>query len=358
MGADDALVAVLADKFAEYRPHADAERGWRLYLGSEGAGAGRAAGVRAGRGGGGDCEGGRGVAGNGRWTGWGVLACGAEPLPGRSRRPGAGRPEAGKAQPGLREAFLQVVEEGTRGYLMTEITWRSLAAAGHRGPGCQGEGFLREGRGRAADARGGLQPAVAGEGAGGQAAPWDWDAQFRHSAAKDRGVQGSRGARDQRGHQEEGAARHAYWDGQTWRPKGDPVKVRDHDFPMEPSWGTRPRMGSMTLPRTGGSCRWVGTSCDTGAFRGERAAPVVAAGRRRPLPARHPAAGHLAIPAAPTAPAARCGKTSWPCSRRRPGCGSRCAHFPPATSKWNKIEHRMFCHVTRTWRGRPSDDRR
>ena len=28
-------------------------------------------------------------------------------------------------------------------------------------------------------------------------------------------------------------------------------------------------------------------------------------------------------------------------------------HFPPATSKWNKIEHRMFCHVTRTWRGRP-----
>ncbi len=28
-------------------------------------------------------------------------------------------------------------------------------------------------------------------------------------------------------------------------------------------------------------------------------------------------------------------------------------HFPPATSKWNRIEHRMFCHVTRTWRGRP-----
>ena len=30
-----------------------------------------------------------------------------------------------------------------------------------------------------------------------------------------------------------------------------------------------------------------------------------------------------------------------------------CGHFPPGTSKWNKIEHRMFCHITENWRGRP-----
>jgi hypothetical protein len=29
------------------------------------------------------------------------------------------------------------------------------------------------------------------------------------------------------------------------------------------------------------------------------------------------------------------------------------SHLPPGTSKWNKIEHRMFCHITRNWRGRP-----
>ncbi len=29
------------------------------------------------------------------------------------------------------------------------------------------------------------------------------------------------------------------------------------------------------------------------------------------------------------------------------------SHFPPGTSKWNKIEHRMFCHITENWRGRP-----
>ena len=28
-------------------------------------------------------------------------------------------------------------------------------------------------------------------------------------------------------------------------------------------------------------------------------------------------------------------------------------HFPPGTSKWNKIEHRMFCHITKNWRGKP-----
>ena len=29
------------------------------------------------------------------------------------------------------------------------------------------------------------------------------------------------------------------------------------------------------------------------------------------------------------------------------------SHFPPGTSKWNKIEHRLFCHITRNWRGQP-----
>ena len=31
----------------------------------------------------------------------------------------------------------------------------------------------------------------------------------------------------------------------------------------------------------------------------------------------------------------------------------RVHHYPPGTSKWNKIEHRLFCHITQNWRGRP-----
>ena len=35
------------------------------------------------------------------------------------------------------------------------------------------------------------------------------------------------------------------------------------------------------------------------------------------------------------------------------GLQIRVCHFPPGTSKWNKIEHRLFCHISQTWRGRP-----
>ncbi len=40
------------------------------------------------------------------------------------------------------------------------------------------------------------------------------------------------------------------------------------------------------------------------------------------------------------------------CKQTEPLLISVC-HLPPGTSKWNKIEHRMFCHITRNWRGRP-----
>ena len=39
------------------------------------------------------------------------------------------------------------------------------------------------------------------------------------------------------------------------------------------------------------------------------------------------------------------------------GLALRVHHYPPGTSKWNKIEHRLFCHITQNWRGRPLTDR-
>ena len=97
MGTGGAAVVVLAGKYAELRPHLD-ERGWRLYLGSEarayaaGEGCGLAAAVAV------VAE----AAGVSRATvmaGAGELAEGAEPMPGRARRPGAGRR---KAEEGIR----------------------------------------------------------------------------------------------------------------------------------------------------------------------------------------------------------------------------------------------------------------
>jgi hypothetical protein len=40
----------------------------------------------------------------------------------------------------------------------------------------------------------------------------------------------------------------------------------------------------------------------------------------------------------------------------RTGLTISVSHFPPGTSKWNKIEHRLFCHITENWRGRPLTD--
>ena len=45
---------------------------------------------------------------------------------------------------------------------------------------------------------------------------------------------------------------------------------------------------------------------------------------------------------------------SWP---TQTGLVIRVHHYPPGTSKWNKIEHRLFCHITQNWRGRPLANR-
>ena len=79
---------------------------------------------------------------------------------------------------------------------------------------------------------------------------------------------------------------------------------------------------------------------------------MVAAGGRCPLPARHPAAGHLRFRRLQQRPC-RLWKDELAALAAQTGLRIEVCRFPPATSKWNRIEHRMFCHVTRTWRGRP-----
>ena len=57
--------------------------------------------------------------------------------------------------------------------------------------------------------------------------------------------------------------------------------------------------------------------------------------------------------AGPTGTAPGRGKPSWPHLPWTPGLSVTVCHFPPGTSKWNKIEHRLFSHITLNWRGRP-----
>jgi hypothetical protein len=113
MGSGDSAVAVLAGKFAEIGPHLG-ERAWRLYLGSEarayaaGQGCGLAAAVAV-------VAAAAGVSRATVAAGAGELAEGAEPMPGRARRAGAGRKKLEGTDPGLRPALTELVEAATRG---------------------------------------------------------------------------------------------------------------------------------------------------------------------------------------------------------------------------------------------------
>ncbi|MGH8569264.1 MAG: ISAzo13 family transposase [Gammaproteobacteria bacterium] len=138
--------------------------------------------------------------------------------------------------------------------------------------------------------------------------------------------------------------------GREWQPKGTAEKVRTHDFP-DKNLGKVAPYGVYDIAKNQG---WVsvGTDHDTPAF-------AVATIRQwwrqmgRPL---YPKAGQLLV-------TADCGGSNghrprlWKLELQRLAdeidLQITVCHFPPGTSKWNKIEHRMFCHITRNWRGRP-----
>jgi Rhodopirellula transposase DDE domain len=347
MGADEAVVAVLADKYAELRPHLD-ERAWRLYLGSEarayaaGAGCGLAAAAAV-------VAGAAGVSRATVTAGAGELAEGTEPVPGRSRRPGAGPKKAEEKQPGLREALRELAEAATRGDPMAEVTWCSLSLRdlerqmAARGFGCKKDAIARMLR------AGGYSLQGMAKVLEGRQHP-DRDARFRHINAQiaEFGDAGDPVVSVDARKKELIGPYHR--DGRSWRPGGDPVRVRDHDF-MDRETGRIVPYGIYDIAANRGFVP-VGTSHDTAAF-------AVAALRlwwRREGALRYSGARRLLVVCdAGGSNSARCHlwKDQLALLAAETGLEVTVCHFPPGTSKWNKIEHRLFCHITRTWRARP-----
>jgi hypothetical protein len=138
--------------------------------------------------------------------------------------------------------------------------------------------------------------------------------------------------------------------GQEWHPQGKPQKVRVHDF-MDPELGKVAPYGVYDIQANQG---WVsvGIDHDTAEF----AAATI--GRwwhemGRPL---YPKATRLLITAdggGSNGYRIRLWKLALQRLAQETGLEISVCHFPPRTSKWNKIEHRMFCHITQNWRGRP-----
>jgi hypothetical protein len=342
MAVSGDAVAGLAAKFAVMRKVAD-ERTWRVYLGSEARALGR---------------GGIAVVARAAGVSETTVAAGVSEIeagelealpPGRSRRAGGGRKRLEDKDPGLRPALQGLAEAATRGDPMAEITWCSLSLRDIErqmillGFRCgkdaiarmmREDGYSLQGMSRTIEGR--QHP--------------DRDAQFRRinamiaefRAAGEPAVSVDAKKKEQLGPY--------HRDGRSWRPKGDPVKVRDHDFPDQELGKITP-YGVYDIAANRGFVS-VGTSCDTAAF----AVNALRLWWQAEGSLRYPGATRLLVTCdagGSNSCTGRLWKHELAVLAEETGLEITVCHFPPGTSKWNKIEHRLFCHITRTWRARP-----
>jgi hypothetical protein len=339
MGVMEVTREMLAAKFEAIFPHLD-ERQRRLLMGAEARALGRggirlvarAAGVRE------------------ATVSLGVdeLDSGAGPL-GRARRPGGGRKRAADLDPGLRPALLALVEPDERGDPMSPLRWTTkstrvlaaeLTAQGHKVGAdtvadlLRSEGFSLQGNAKTIE---------------GKQHP-DRDAQFRYVNEQVKAHQDAGDpviSVDTKKKELVGQFANA---GREWRPKGQPVATRTHDFPGD-SAGKAIPYGVYDVTADAG---WVsvGTDHDTAAF----AVESIRSWWKAAGSSDYPVARRLLITAdagGSNGYRTRAWKAELAALAVETGLEITCCHFPPGTSKWNKVEHRLFSHITMNWRGRP-----
>jgi len=138
--------------------------------------------------------------------------------------------------------------------------------------------------------------------------------------------------------------------GSTWRPQGCPVEVSTHDF-LDPDNGRAAPYGIYDLVNNVGFVN-LGLSADTSAFAVESIRRWwLTMGRER-----YPEATKLLITAdggGSNGSRVRLWKTELQRLADETKLEISVCHFPPGTSKWNKIEHRMFSYISQNWRGKP-----
>jgi len=271
------------------------------------------------------------------------------PPPGRVRRPGGGRKRLAETDPGLLPALEELITSSSRGDPQSPLVWTTrsvkhlageLAAAGHpcSPSSCwrvlRRAGYTLQSNSRAAEGR--QHP--------------ERDAQFRYIAAqakehRDAGqpvISVDAKKREQVGNYGQ--------DGREWAPQGDPVVVRCHDFPGKDGKHAIP-YGVYDEDANAGFVN-VGTDGNTAALA------VESVRRWWQLVGKdaYPDATRLLV----TADAGgsdgyknRAWKAGLAELARQTGLDITVCHFPPGTSKWNTIEHRLFCQITLAWRGRP-----
>jgi transposase len=277
------------------------------------------------------------------------LKTGSPKLGTRQRNPGAGRRARETELPSLLAALERLVEPATRGDPMSPLRWtckstRTLAEELHR----QGfsishakVGQLLRRRGYSLQANRKMRE--------GKQHP-DRNAQFEHINRRVLGCQRREQPAisvDTKKKEVLGNRKNA---GRTYRRKGKPVEVDMHDFPDD-KLGKAIPYGVYDL-QTNEAWVSVGIDHDTAAF----AVASIEQWWKRMGRKRYANARRLLITGdsgGSNGHRNRLWKTELQRLADRTGLILEVCHFPPGTSKWNKIEHRLFCHITRNWQGVP-----
>lgn len=137
--------------------------------------------------------------------------------------------------------------------------------------------------------------------------------------------------------------------GREWRPQGQPEEVKVYDF-IDPLLGKAIPYGVYDIAGNEG---WVSVGCDHDTS--EFAVESIRRWWRKMGSPRYPQARRLLITAdGGGSNSSRCHLWKWCLAQlsAETSLPISVCHFPPATSKWNKIEHRLFCHITQNWRGK------
>jgi DDE family transposase len=183
----------------------------------------------------------------------------------------------------------------------------------------------------------------------------DRDAQFRYIARRVRAAQGRQQPTisvDTKKKELVGDFKNV---GRTWRPAKSPQRVRVHDFLIKtPAGGKAIPYGIYDLHRNEG---WVsvGIDHDTATFAVQS---IRRWWQQMGRPAYREAQSLLITADAGGSNGARLRLWKWELQQfaNRTGLALTVCHFPPGTSKWNKIEHRLFSHIAMNWRGTPLVD--
>ena len=268
---------------------------------------------------------------------------------GRVRAAGAGRKPAEARQEGLVAALDRLIDPQTRGDPQSALRWTSKSTT-KLAAELQKQGFaisadtvgrmLRDSGYSLQSTRKRLEGT----------AHIDRNAQFEHIAALTKAAGRRHGpiiSVDTKKKELVGRFTNA---GREWHPAGEPEQVKVHDFPP-PGQGKAIPYGIYDVGRNEGFVS-VGITADTAEF-------AVASirlwwhklGRRR-----YPNTGEVLITAdcgGSNSYRCRLWKVELQALADETGLKVRVAHYPPGTSKWNKIEHRLFCQITTNWRGRP-----